>query len=82
MTEDNYKKATELTHEICSLEGLLEFIESEILEYKYDPSLRYSGSRLSYHGVGLVGFSEASAVTICDTLKARIEDLKNEFAAL
>ena len=82
MTRDQLFKANELSKQIDNTKKLIQFMESKIAKYNFEPPTRISGFDLCYRGELDTQLNEAEIKVICRALRTRLEELTKEFKSL
>ena len=82
MTKDQLFEANQLSQEIDKTKELIQFMESKIAQYNFEPPTRMSGFDLCYDSALKSVLNEAEVKLICKALRTRLGELSEEFKSL
>ena len=82
MTRDQLFEANQLSKEIDRTKELIQFMESKIAKYSFEPPTRMSGFDLCYNSELKAVLNEAEIKFICKALRTRFGELSEEFKSL
>lgn len=82
MTRDQLFEANQLSKEIDRTKELIQFLESKIAKYSFEPPTRMSGFSLYYDSNHHSILNEAEIKLICTSLREKLGELTEEFKSL
>lgn len=82
MTKDLLFEANQLSKEIDKTKELIQFLESKIAQYRFEPPTRMSGFSLYYDSNHHSVLNEVEVKLICKALRTRLGELSEEFKLL